>query len=128
MKNAMLSAILGSLLLGCSRFHDTILEADKVQFFKVEEVASSGARRLRLSGLAFYSALCVRKTDTFQSEKALVVIIHLGPAKGNCSGSFSFDVDVPDTVSEVQFGNARKVIWSDLRSVDRIEKQPSISQ
>jgi hypothetical protein len=100
------------LLTGsCTGSSDTILEAKDVQFFKVEIVRSATPVRLKISGLAFYSALSVRKITTRTNGHNMVVLVHLGLAKKGESGSFEYELTVPDDVMEVGFGNGAVTIW-----------------
>src|SRR5580765_7168002 len=49
MRNAMQTVVLGCVMFawGCMRFRDTILEIDKTQFFKAEELTAPAVSRLR---------------------------------------------------------------------------------
>jgi hypothetical protein len=88
-----------------------VLESKDVQFFKVEELPGTRPTRLRISGLAFKSAMAVRKITTEEDGTAVVVLVHLSLAKRGTSGSFMYDLPVPDSVNEVRFGSSKVSIW-----------------
>lgn len=92
---------------------DVILEAKDIQFFKVEEVPGAQPIKLRISGLAFNSAMSVNKITTkVIGPNILVVDVHLAHAKPGTSGSFQYELTVPDYISEVRFGNDMTSIWT----------------
>ena len=103
---------MGALVLfaSCQEF-DRILEVQDIQFFKVEEVSQPTGTALRLSGLAFHSALGVSNISVATSGDAEVVLIHLTPARSGLSGGFDHLIDLPATVTAVVLGNDRAVIW-----------------
>lgn len=98
-------------MVNCAGAHDMILEAKDVQFFKVEAVKSTGTTKLRISGLAFRSALSVRNITTEKNGSTMIVLVHLGLAKKGTSGSFAYEVDVPESITEVRFGKESTLIW-----------------
>ena len=95
---------------GCSSMHDFVLESKDVQFFKVEALHDSPVR-LRLSGLAFNSSMSVSRIETKTDSSVITVFVYLSVAKKGMSGSFSYDLAVPDSVNEVRFGNEATPVW-----------------
>jgi hypothetical protein len=94
----------------CSGGKKMVLEQKDVQFFKVEEIKHKPIA-LRVSGLAFHRSLAVRDIRTVEKETSLLVFVFLTPSKEGLSGSFNFEVSVPDSVKDVCFGNEKAVIW-----------------
>jgi hypothetical protein len=41
----------------------------------------------------------------------MTILVYLGPAKKGTSGSFEYELTVPDDVMEVGFGNSAVTIW-----------------
>lgn len=70
-----------------------------------------GGARVAVSGLAFHSALAVDRVTTPREGRAIVVLVHLVPARAGISGRFTVDVPVPPDVDEVLFGNERQLLW-----------------
>lgn len=97
--------------MACSADNKMVLEQKDIQFFKADEVKDQKAITLRISGLAFHSSLAVSSIKTQVQEASLLVFIFLTPAREGISGSFSYEVSVPDTVRYVRFGNEKIVIW-----------------
>jgi archaellum component FlaF (FlaF/FlaG flagellin family) len=95
----------------CSWPSDAILESKDAQSFKVEELQTTRPTKLRVSGLAFNSSMSVKKITTRVEGSTVVVLVHLGLAESGTSGSFSYDLLVPDSVNEVRFGNSPAPIW-----------------
>ena len=91
----------------------TVLEANHVQSFETTVVHAGGHTRLRLSGLAFHSALAVERLERNQDGAVLNLRILLVPTRPGLSGSFDYTIDVPPSVSSVTFGVNGTVIWSD---------------
>jgi hypothetical protein len=96
---------------GCAKVFDRILEAKDVQFFKVEELRNTQPVKLRISGLAFNSAMSVRETTTKTDGSVIVVQVHLAPSKPGTSGSFEYELTIPDSVNEVRFGQDAAPVW-----------------
>lgn len=92
--------------------HNVLLESKDVQFFKVEELPGARPTKLRISGLAFRSAMSVSKITTKTDGAAIVVLVYLSLAKPATSGSFAYELTVPDTVNEVRFGSSPAPIWT----------------
>jgi hypothetical protein len=107
-----LFCILAFLMTGsCAVVHDSVLESKDVQFFKVEELPRARPTRLIISGLVFKSALSVNKITTKTEGSVTVVMVHLALAKPGTSGSFQYELPVPDSVDEVRFGSTATSIW-----------------
>jgi hypothetical protein len=95
----------------CTSVHDVILQEKDAQFFKVEELPGVQPIRLRISGLAFNSAMSVSEITTKADGSTLVVLVHLALTRPGTSGSFVYELAVPETVSEVRFGNSAIPVW-----------------
>ena len=96
---------------GCAAVQNAVLESKDVQFLKVHELQAARPTRLKISGLAFHSAMSVNKITTKTEGSAMVVLVHLAIAKQGTSGSFEYELAVPDSVNEVRFGNSSVRIW-----------------
>jgi hypothetical protein len=94
-----------------ARASQTILAHKDVQFFKVVELPGRKPTALKISGLAFYSALAVEKITTDIEGRSLTVNVYLCLARPGLSGSFDYELSVPDSVHEVRFGSEKVVIW-----------------
>ncbi len=105
-------------VVGCTAMYrlynalfDSILERSDVIFIKVEEVQGVHPTRLRIYGATSSSAISVRKIKTKTEESVIVVLVHAGLAKQGESGTFQYELSVPDSVNEVQFGHRSTMIW-----------------
>ncbi|MDA8103769.1 MAG: hypothetical protein M0Z71_00150 [Nitrospiraceae bacterium] len=103
--------ILALFPTACLADNKMVLERKDIQFFKVEEINRGKSIALKISGLAFHSALAVTSIKKEEQGSSLLILVYLGPAKEGLSGSFSFEVPVPDSVKDVRFGNEKTVIW-----------------
>jgi hypothetical protein len=97
-------------LTACIREFGMILELKDVQFFKAQEISSSPLT-IRLSGLAFHSALVVRNITTLHDGDSLQVLVHLMPTMPGRSGSFSYDLAILESINTVSFGEKKTLIW-----------------
>ena len=100
------------ILLGmaaCQR--ETVLEHKDVQSFGVVELNDQRQRTIRISGLAFASAMSVRRIETSVRGNSLTVLVFIGLAKQGQSGSFAYDLILPPSVQDVRFGKNEVVIW-----------------
>jgi len=104
----LIAAVL--LTTACNAGDDMILEHKDVQL-KVTEVPDRTPLVLKISGLAFHSALAVEKITTKTEESSLIVYVQLTIARPGLSGRFEHELSVPDSVNEVRFGKERFVIW-----------------
>lgn len=95
---------------GCS-LRRQVLEYKDVGQFSIEEVRYGKARSLRLSGLAFHSALAIDGHEEVMRGDELRVRIFLRLARRDMSGTFDFVVDIPCGVREVRFGDEGHRIW-----------------
>jgi hypothetical protein len=87
------------------------LEFKDVQDFSVTETRREGAVYLRISGLAFHSALAVDHIETFTTGDTLVVKALLIRARKGKSGRFEHVVEVSPAIRRVVFGDDRHQIW-----------------
>jgi hypothetical protein len=94
-----------------ARASQTILAYKDVQFFKVVELPGRRPTALKISGLAFHSALAVEKITTDIEGSSLTVDVYLCLARPGLSGSFDYEVSVPDSIHEVRFGAEKVVVW-----------------
>ncbi len=97
-------------LQGCWIAARQSLRYEDVSRFSVSEVGSSPTT-LRISGLAFHSALVVEKIGTRVEGTSLNVEAQLVSTREGLSGSFSTDIRVPDEVTVVTFGPTKVPIW-----------------
>ncbi len=105
------ASVLAFLAQACAGGQDVILEAKDVQFLKVEGIPPIDPKTLKISGLAFKSSMSVRDITEERKGSILVVIVHIGLARPGKSGSFTYDVMLPDSVKEVRFGTSPTPIW-----------------
>ena len=98
------------MTLACSASDDTILEYKDVNL-NVTELPNRTPFTLKISGLAFHSALSVEKITTKTEGAALIVYVHLTIAKPGLSGRFEHELPVPNSINQVQFGNGKYTIW-----------------
>jgi hypothetical protein len=98
-----------SVTFGCAA-QDMILESKDVQFFKVDTLQASPTK-LKISGLAFKSAMSVKDITATTKESVIVVRVYLAPASSDTSGSFAYELTVPPSVNEVRFGTDTAPIW-----------------
>ncbi len=98
--------------LSCAQGKNMILEAKDVQFFKAVELPTQPVVSLRLSGLAFHSALAVEQCTTITEGDSLVVLVHLVRARAGMSGNFECTCPIPPNINTVKFGNARTPVWA----------------
>ena len=96
---------------GCAEVGGQIVEAKDIQFLKVEEIPGAKPPKLRLSGLVFKSAMSVQDITAKEEGKRLMVLVRIALARPGTSGSFNYELVVPDGVDEVVFGNERTVVW-----------------
>jgi hypothetical protein len=99
-------------LANCMAGTTMVLEYKDVQFPKIHETKNKNLISLNISGLAFHSSLAVSNIKTQQEGSSLLVLVYLTQAREGLSGSFSYDLAVPDSVEEVRFGNEKMTIWT----------------
>jgi hypothetical protein len=107
---AAMSVSVLSITAGCGAPH-RVLELKDVQFLKVQEEPAGSPRALRVSGLAFHSALAVDGIHVLENGDVRIVEIPLVAARPGLSGSFEYVVEVPASVQEVQFGRKHAILW-----------------
>jgi hypothetical protein len=101
-----------TILLGvtaCQR--QTVLEHKDVQSFRVVELNGHPQQTIRISGLTFKSSMSVRRIETRERANSIIVLVFIGLAKENESGSFSYDLILSPSVQDVRFGDNEIVIW-----------------
>lgn len=103
-------------MTACSAGTKMILEYKDVQFPKVQETKNNNSVSLNISGLAFHSSLAVSNIETRIENHSLMVYVNLIIAKEGLSGSFSYELAVPNSIDEVRFGNEKILIWSRSKS------------
>ena len=103
------------LLAACAGVGAKTLELRDVQNFSMTETLQDGQWALRLSGLAFHSALAVERVETVRRADALVVKVLLSVETRGKTGQFDFVVDVPPGVERVLFGEEGRQIWPRVR-------------
>jgi hypothetical protein len=87
------------------------LEYRAVAGFEAKEIPGP-ARRLRISGLAMHSAWFVGRIESRIDGPVKTVLVQLTLiGRRGMSGSFDYDVDIPDSVTEVRFGTEGTTIW-----------------
>lgn len=88
-----------------------ILEYKDIANFTLSKDNSGSNTTITISGLAFHSALAVGDIDEQVNDHILTVKIHLVLARKGLSGRFKYKLNIPDDVSEVQFGEKGTTIW-----------------
>jgi hypothetical protein len=99
-------------LTACGIGQAKILEAKDVQFFKVESIGQTPNEHLRLSGLAFNSAMTVKQIAVERHGSQPAVLVYLELARSGKSGSFTYELTIPSWAQQVTFGTAATIIWS----------------
>lgn len=105
----LIAAVL--LTTACNAGDDMILEYKDVQSFQATVIFDRTPLALKISGLAFHSAMSVEKITTKIEGPLLTIYVHLTVAKSGLSGRFEYELSVPDSVNEVRFGKEKFVIW-----------------
>ena len=96
-------------MTACQR--ETVLKYKDVQSLSVVELSGEGQQKIRISGLAFMSAMSVRRIATRSNGSSVTVLVFIGPVREGQSGSFSYDLIVPPTDRDVRFSEDQVVIW-----------------
>jgi hypothetical protein len=95
-------------------FYNVILEAKDVQYLKVEELRATRPVKLKISGHPFYSGMVVRSITAKNDGPVIIVSVHLaaiGLVKPKTSGTFEYELTVPESITEVRFGRSPTPIW-----------------
>jgi hypothetical protein len=100
----------GSYWLYKSAF-DVVLEPKDVVNLKVREEPKFRPLVLRMDGATASSAMSIYKIATRTDGSTITLLVHAGLAKRGTSGTFHYDLSVPDSVDEVQFGRSSTAIW-----------------
>lgn len=95
-----------------------ILELRDVISFKAEPQLYQDDISLKVSGLAFHSALGVVGYKTERVSQVLWLRIELALVKPGVSGSFEYLLPVGQDINEIRFGNEGKVIWIRPRAAE----------
>jgi hypothetical protein len=77
----------------------------------VEAIPPTQSKILRISGLAFKSSMAVKEITEDKKDSVVVVLVHLALAKPGRSGSFVYELTLPDSVKQVRFGTSTTPIW-----------------
>lgn len=96
-----------------------ILEAKDIQNLQVTANREPNGTTIRVSGLAFHSALAVKDFEIKREGKTLVLSLHLVRAQKGLSGSFAYSVPLPDGVERVLIGVNRVEIWPKHSDLER---------
>jgi hypothetical protein len=94
--------------------YNEILEPRDVRQLNVEEVPGTHPTILNISIQPFSSAAVLRAITTKQRGQVLIVLAHAGMSgfvKPNSNWGKNFELTVPDSFNEVQFGHSKMLIW-----------------
>jgi hypothetical protein len=97
-------------------FYNRTIEVNEVFHLKVQELQGSHPTRLSISGGLITSSEFVRTITEKRTGPAIVISVHLalcgvGFAQPKNGGEIDYEMSVPDSVNEVQFGRRSVVIW-----------------
>lgn len=109
----LVAALLRPIQIGCAAV-DTVLEPRGVHGFKVEELLGAKPTGLRISGRCRGGAMAVSRITSKVEESSMVVQVHVALVvlmRRGSSGSFQYELSVPDSVNEVRFGNSLTPVW-----------------
>lgn len=95
----------------CNALTDRVLERKDTGLFSVKQINGKTPYKLIISGSIFHSALVVNGIETKVQGSSLTIFVHLVLAKPGYSGMFSYEIEVPESVNEVRFGNSEAIIW-----------------
>jgi len=98
-------------------WHSTVLECRDVMQLRVLELQHRPTV-VRISGTSGNSALSVKKITSRIDGDSIDVDVLLFLAHKGTSGSFQYDITVPDSVNVIRFGEAKQTIWE--RSLSKI--------
>lgn len=99
------------LLSSCAKNEVEILERSDVQEFKVEEVLNGSKVKLTIQGLAFHSAMVVDQISAPVQDRSINVTVSMVLTKQDKSGSFFYELEIPQNVNQVTFGKNKVTIW-----------------
>jgi len=90
-----------------------ILEHEDVLQFKVQPLPDQVPKQIKVSGLSGHSALSVSKITTEMNGSVLIIYVHLTLAaiSGGTSGRFEYELTIPESINEIQFGKKKVSIW-----------------
>ena len=87
------------------------LERKDVMDFRVVELQRAPSTIVRISGLSGHSAMSVKNIKSRVNGDAIDVDVLLFLARKGTSGSFQYDITVPENATRICFGKAREMIW-----------------
>jgi hypothetical protein len=91
--------------------HTSVLDR-KIASLHVVELQHGKFAVVRITGLSGESACSVKKITSHVEDGTITVFVHLFLARKGTTGSFQYDVHVPESVNEIRFGKKRELIWS----------------
>jgi hypothetical protein len=91
-------------------WHSTVLERRDVMQLRVLELQHRPTV-VQISGTSGNSALSVKKITSRIDGDSIDVDVLLFLARKGTSGSFQYDITVPDSVNVIRFGEAKQTIW-----------------
>ena len=77
----------------------------------VKEIRTGNKLSVKISGIALASDLAVRRIDTLQTNKVLIVRVYLTHAWNGLSNSIDYTVEIPPGIDRLAFGDAAHSIW-----------------
>lgn len=97
-------------------FYNRTIDLDEVSHLNVEEFPGTHPTRLKISGPLMNSSEFVRTTTEKRKGSTIVVSVHLalcglGFDQPKNAWKVDYEMSVPDSVNEVQFGGRSAVIW-----------------
>jgi len=96
--------------------YSLVLEAPNSLNLAVVETHTSTGTIVRISGFSGNSSCSVKKITVRRESASLVVLVHLMLAREGTSGSFQYDLAVPNFVEEIRFGKSETVVWKRART------------
>ena len=96
--------------------YSLVLEAPNSLNLAVVETHTSTGTIVRISGFSGNSSCSVKKITVRRESASLVVLVHLMLAREGTSGSFQYDLAVPNFVEEIGFGKSETVVWKRART------------
>lgn len=101
-----------------SAFYNHIMDPSEVWNFTVEPVENSHPLQLRISVDPNQSSKVIRAITIKKSGNSITVLYHLavaGLAKAKLAWGEAYVLEVPDSVTDVQFGGHSEAIWHRLK-------------
>lgn len=82
-----------------------------VHRIQVTTKQSQNSTSLKLTGIYMSSAHAVGKTELVQTDKLLLVRVFSQLASPHTTGVIDLDIEIPNNVDAVSFGNRESIIW-----------------